>query len=91
MRNATLHPEVIARTGLRLARFAPLLLELRKSLTLSTTIGYLFVICHLWGRSLLPVCGRFASSAIHLSGPVPARNADPDLLKYKNKSRSQSR
>jgi hypothetical protein len=43
------------------------------------------------GGSLPPVCGRFASFATHLSGPVPARNAAPDLLKYKNKSRSQSR
>jgi hypothetical protein len=31
------------------------------------------------------------SSATHLCGPVPARNAVPDLLKYKNKSRNQSR
>jgi len=31
------------------------------------------------------------SSTTYLSGPVPARNAGPDLLKYKNKSRSPSR
>jgi hypothetical protein len=32
------------------------------------------------GGSLLPVCGRATapSSATHLSGPVPARNADPE-------------
>ena len=37
--------------------------------------------------SLLPVSGPCRSSATLLSGPVPARNADPDVLKSKSKNK----
>jgi hypothetical protein len=42
------------------------------------------------GGFLLSAAAR-ASFATTSAGLCPARNADPDLLKYKNKSRSQSR
>jgi hypothetical protein len=41
------------------------------------------------GKELLPsLQPPLPSSATHPSGPVPARNADPDLLKSNNKSKS---
>jgi hypothetical protein len=43
------------------------------------------------GGNFLPVCGRNCTSfATHLSGPVPARNADPDWLKSNSNNKSKS-